>query len=319
MIFDGRSMGGHFSALLESRNNVLPGSFFYESARSALYSLLKVTKPRCLHAPNYVCEAVFQAAAAADIEVKKYPLGVDFDVAADLSVAPDDLVLVVNYFGVSASAIERIQKKIPARQIIFDCSQAYFFSGKEYFSEIFSPRKFLPVADGGVLRCDVLPDCDPSESQASIDRYQYLLQRVVSEPELSRELYLKAEHDLESVSSRGMSDFTRKIIETTDVDFIKARRRENFSILEKLRDVNLLKLDLGDQVPLCYPLVLKDGGKIRDKLLAMRIFTPKYWPGVVPMNDFEYSLLNDSVFLPIDHRYDAKRVGDLLNLVIDLI
>lgn len=320
MSLDGQSMGGHFSALLDSRKNLLPGNFLYESARSALYSLLKVAGPRCLHVPNYVCEAVLQAAAAADVEVKRYPLGSGFEIASELDVAPDELVLVVNYFGVCADAVERVGRKIPPQRIILDCSQAYFYSGRRYFSEIYSPRKFLPAADGGVLRCDVSPDCEPSESsQASIERYQYLLQRVVGEPELSRELYLQAEHDLEAVSSRGMSIFTRRILETTDIDFIRLRRRENFSILEGLKNVNLLSLDLGNQVPLCYPFMFKEGAKVRNKLLDMRIFTPKYWPGVVPMSDFEYSLLNEAVFLPIDHRYDAKRMGELLSLVMDLI
>lgn len=311
-------MGGHFSAFLESRKNQLPGAYGYESARSSLYMLLKAVCPKRVFVPNYICDAVPAAVQAAGAQLVNYSIDEEFKPAEILNPSPDDWVLLVNYFGLCSRAIEKSLEYLPASQVIVDCSQAYFFDDHQATSKIYSPRKFLPVADGGFVRTAIVLDGAACDDQASIHRYQYLLQRIIGEPDLSRAAYLQAEKELESISGRGISSFTRKICETADINFIQKRRRENFRILQGLDSINFLKFDLGDQVPLCYPLMVANGHEIREKLLQMRVFTPKYWPHVTPCNHFEKLLLDETVFLPVDHRYTTEQMNFLLNLVAQI-
>lgn len=313
-----KSMGGHFSAFLESRKNQLPSAYGYESARSSLYVFLKSVRPRRVFVPNYICDAVTAAVQAAGAQLVYYPINEQFQPKEKLTLSPEDWVLLVNYFGLCGRAIEKSLDYLPASQVIVDCSQAYFFDDHQPTSKIYSPRKFLPVADGGFIRTEISLNAAACDDNASIRRYQYLLERIVGEPELSRASYLQAEADLELISDRSISSFTKKICETTDIDFIKCRRRENFKILQGLNSINFLKFDLGDQVPLCYPLMVANGREIREDLLRMRVFTPKYWPSVTPKNDFEKLLLEETIFLPVDHRYTAEQMNFLLNLVVQV-
>lgn len=312
------SMGGHFSAFLESRKNQLPSAYGYESARSSLYMLLKALRPKRVFIPNYICDAVSAAVQAAGCQLVNYSIDDEFKPAESLSPSSDELVLLVNYFGLCREAIEKSLEFLPAAQVIVDCSQAYFFDDNQPTSKIYSPRKFLPVADGGFVMTEASLDAAPCDDHASMHRYQYLLERTVGEPELSRASYLQAEKDLELISDRCISSFTKKICETTDIDFIRMRRRENFKILQGLDSINSLKFDLGNQVPLCYPLMVANGNEIRENLLRMRLFTPKYWPNVTPHNDFEKMLLEETVFLPLDHRYTAAQMNFLLDLVVQI-
>lgn len=313
-----KSMGGHFSAFLEGRKNKLPSAYGYESARSSLYMLLKAAHSKRVFLPNYICDAVPAAVEAAGAQLVYYPINEHFQPVERLNPSPEDWVLLVNYFGLCSRAIEKSLDYLPAPQVIVDCSQAYFFDDHQQTSKIYSPRKFLPVADGGFVRTEFSLNASAFDNNASIRRYQYLLERTVEQPELSRASYLQAEKDLESINDRSISSFTKKICETTDVDFIRQRRRENFKILQGLDFVNALKFDLGEQVPLCYPLMVANGREIRENLLRIRIFTPKYWPNVTPRNDFEKLLLEETVFLPVDHRYTAEQMNFLLNIVVQI-
>ena len=89
--------------------------------------------------------------------------------------------------------------------------------------------------------------------------------------------------------------------------------------LDSLSSINELNLKIDDQVPLCYPLLLKTGKRLRENLIAKRVFTPKYWPNVNALNDFEQSLIDNVVHLPIDHRYGSTHMNHLINLVNKLL
>ena len=72
------TIGAHFSCIVENRRNLPPGKYAYESARSALYALLKSMEIKRIHVPNYICEAVPEAILKAGGSVIKYPIGSDF-------------------------------------------------------------------------------------------------------------------------------------------------------------------------------------------------------------------------------------------------
>lgn len=313
------TIGGHFSALLETRQNPLPGQFCYESARSGLYAVLKAVNCQRVFIPHYVCDAVPNAIRAAGYDLAFYSINEAFEVDELLALEEGDLVLLVDYYGVCRTQIESQLKRFPASSVIVDCSQAYFQAPFDCLATIYSPRKFLPVPDGGVVHTSLeLEVLEPSE-QASLERYRYLLERVIGKPEASRELYLESEAQLEVPSLRSMSAFTRTLIEVADQDFIQARRARNWEALGVLGKVNKLSFDLAGQTPICYPLMIEGAGRLRDELRKQRVFAPLYWPGITCTNQHEAALVSDTLYLPIDHRYgefDMCRLVDLIEINI---
>jgi hypothetical protein len=305
-------IGGHFSALLETRQNPLPGQFCYESARSGLYAVLRAANCQRIFIPHYVCDAVSNAIRAACYTLDYYSINEAFEVDEPLDLEEGDLILLVNYYGVCHTQIENQLKRFPASSVIVDCSQAYFQAPFDCLATIYSPRKFLPVPDGGVVHTGLDLEVIKPDEQTSIERYRYLLERVSGEPEASRSLYLESEAQLELPSLRGMSAFTRKLIEVADQEFIQSRRTRNWKALDELSKENKLSFNLGGQTPVCYPFMVEDAGQLRDELRKKRVFTPLYWPGVSCTNQHEAALVQNTLYLPIDHSYDESDMERLI-------
>ncbi|WP_417539804.1 hypothetical protein [Marinobacter sp.] len=307
-----RTIGGHFSAVLENRCNVLPGQYGYESARAGLFAVLKAANCRRVFIPYYVCDAVPSAIRAAGCEVDFYSINAAFEIDEAIALAEGDLVLLVDYYGLCRSQIENQLGLFPKNSVIVDCSQAWFQAPFDCLATIYSPRKFLPVPDGGVVHTSLKLETQEPDERSSLERYQYLLERVTGEPEASRELYLESEAQLELPSLRGMSAFTRKLIEVADQDFIKARRAGNWDALSGLGAVNRLGFEPAGQAPICYPLMFEGAGQLRDELRKERVFAPLYWPGVTCTNAHEKALVSNTLYLPIDHRYGEADMARLL-------
>lgn len=308
-----RTIGGHFSAVLENRCNALPGQYGYESARAGLYAVLKATNCRRVFIPYYVCDAVPSAIRATGCEVVFYSINAAFEIDEAIALAEGDLVLLVDYYGLCRTQIENQLALFPKNSVVVDCSQAWFQAPFDCLATIYSPRKFLPVPDGGVVHTSLQLDTQETDERSSLERYQYLLERVTGEPEASRQLYLESEAQLEEPSLRGMSSFTRKLIEVADQDFIKARRARNWEALSDLRGVNQLGFELAGQTPICYPLMFEGAGQLRDELRKERVFAPLYWPGVTCTNAHEKALVSNTLYLPIDHRYCEADMARLLD------
>ena len=312
-----KAIGAHFSASLGNKEHQFLANYAYESARACLYALLQAKKPTRIHVPNYMCEAIFDAISGAGVEVLKYAINENFQSAGGLDLQPNDLILLVDYFGLNEAAVLTQLASLPKSSVIVDCSQAYFQKPFDCLATIYSPRKFIPVADGGFIQTNTALPHESADERGSMERYTYLLERIDAEPEPSRDLYLQAEEGLTRISLRAMSKFSKNIINMTDRDFIAKKRVENFKILSVLSGINSLNLGPGAQVPLCYPLMVPNGFALREKLKQERIFTPKYWPNVAPMNDFENELLENTVYLPIDHRYGKEEMSRIVELVIN--
>lgn len=313
-----KTIGGHFSALLESRCNILPGQYCYESARSGLYAVLMATNCRRVLIPNYVCDAVPSAIRAAGCEVGFYSINAEFEIEEAIALTQGDLVLLVDYYGLCRTQIENQLKLFPKESVIVDCSQAWFQSPFDCLATIYSPRKFLPVPDGGVVHTSLQLETQKPDEYNSLKRYQYLLARVTTEPEASRELYLESEEQLEIPSLRGMSSFTRKLIEVADQGFIKARRACNWEALSDLRALNKLAFDVAEQTPICYPLMFDGAGQLREELRNKRVFAPLYWPDVACTNVHEKALVGNTLFLPIDHRYSEPDMQFLVRTIKEI-
>lgn len=311
------TIGAHFSALAVEHNHAPPGRYGYDSARSCLFALVSARTPTTVHLPNYLCAAVRRTVEAAGCEVRPYEIGPDFR-ARGVEVKPGEMLILVNYFGLCASAVAAQLSAAPRDAVVVDNSQAFFEAPSNAFATIYSPRKFLPVPDGGFIETDAKLHQDQPDEAATLDRFAYLLGRVGSPPDQTRAKYLASEASLERPSFTAMSELTHRWVSAQDQAAIKTRRRANYQVLAEYFPNNRLTFDLGTQIPLCYPLSVDDGIGLQQRLAGKRVFCPRYWPEVKPANAFERALVEGVVFLPIDHRYSTQDMHRVANIVSNL-
>ena len=313
------SIGGHFSALVNEYSFLSKGRYGYESARSCLYALVVTVRPKRVHVPNYICDAIPDVISRAGFIVETYELENGFRASQKIDVRSGDLVILVNYFGLCEEVVREQLEVLPPEAVVVDNSQAYFQPAFPCLANIYSPRKFIPVPDGGFIETEVALPTEQSDEEASLYRFHYLLKRVGNEPESSRQDYLAAEKSLEVPALRQMSALTSAFIRAADHDLIATRRRENFRAFGEVLTANELHFDLGDQVPLVYPLIIENGCFLRESLIESRVFTPRFWRNLTPRNEFENDLMNSSVFLPIDHRYNSSDVERIYSLIRKIV
>ncbi len=318
-VTSGKTIGAHFSILVEEERNTISWSHGYESARSALYALLVTVRPARIWVPYYVCTAVNDAVKAAGVSIVNYELEKNFAPEASVVVGDNDLILLVNYFGLFSEMVDQQLCRFNRSQVVVDCSQAFFDQKFDCLASIYSPRKFLPVPDGGgIVYGGQLPKLSGS-NLTSIRRYQCLLGRVADEPEVSRESYLASEHSFDDISLREMSVFTSKLIKSIDASYIAAKRRENYMTLCSLNKLNELAIALNDAVPLCYVFVTDNAAELRQYLTRKRVLTPKFWPDVMPVGSVEKMMDSRAIFIPVDHRYSPSDMQRINSLVVDFL
>ncbi|WP_156493932.1 hypothetical protein [Erythrobacter sp. HI0019] len=309
------SMGAHFSLAYRKRSSLFADGWCYVSARSALFAVLDACRPALLHVPNFICPVVFESCEAARIPVRRYRMN-SAHCAEFPSLRDGEKIIVPNYFGLGEEMVSQSVAEFGADRVIVDSAQGFFLPDQNCLATLYSPRKFLPVADGGLVKTELSLRIDLPDEKASLRRSEYLLSRIGSAPESSRSAYVEAEKSLSPISFESMSTVTKALAESFDLEFIRESRRKNFLHLARAFDcINQLSWTIGDQVPLCYPLLIDGGERIRAELLMKRIFLPIFWPGIAPNPGYEAQMAQTALHLPVDHRYRE----DDMNFLIDLI
>ncbi|MCZ0814353.1 MAG: hypothetical protein ACQEVT_17280 [Pseudomonadota bacterium] len=315
MNFD--AIGGYFGLDLAPVANWRPDGIGVNSARSALELILRARQPSKVHLPSYCCSAV-ESAIPENIEICWYEINEEFEISNMPETSPEAPLLLVNYFGLKNEYAAAIVADKPGH-VILDNSQAYYSQPFAEADCIYSPRKFLPVPDGGIVVCDALIDL-PQKQATSSNRAQYLLGRADVGPEPFFEYYKWAEAEIAKEPPMQMSALTDQLLDHLDTERFAAKRRENFQALDKrLRSLNRINLPMTDDtVPMVYPF-WPSGEGLREKLVENRVFAARYWPEVAEMkqaSNFENELSRNMVPLPIDQRYDSSDMDRIAELCL---
>jgi hypothetical protein len=264
---------------------------------------------------------VREALIWAGVDVATYGLESDFLPPRDISLAEDDWLLIVVYFGLTTESVIQAAGRWPAERLIIDAAQALYFESPTGIFAILSPRKFIGVADGGYLTGDLaglgLPD---QIDDWAAWRLRAAIGRLEGEPEPHYHLFLEAERSLADINPRRMSPITESLLRRADWTMIKKTRRANFlALAERLPSWCQPALSLGpDDVPLCLPIRTDSADSLREFLARQRIYTQAYWKelDMRELNAFERSLCTEMLCLPCDQRYgeaEMNHVADLLH------
>lgn len=317
-------MGGFFG-LERTESYALPYSesaccAYLSSGRAALEILL-LSMPgvgglRRALVPRFCCDTVLQPFHRLGIAVERYAVSDNLRPLPPGNAGADDLLLLVNYFGLTGEFVDEAAARHPG-PVIVDATLALYSAKAPGVPAFYSLRKFGGVADGGIA-CAPYPLELPEETDCSAQRAGCLLQRTESGAEAALEASERAENSLQA-PARRMSPLTRYMASGINWHRAARTRCRNYEILQRsLGCINRLPLpQQAPCAPFCYPLVtgIPD---LRDSLIEAGVALPLFWPEVVENTtpaDTENRLARTLLPLPLDQRYTACDMKDLCRLI----
>ena len=319
--------GGYFD--LELRGDYTPpGAIRFATARGCLNaSLIDLCSSNSgrnvLHLPEFLCPSVKCVVVNAhpNIEIRPYSIGESFE-PLDVEIqSNDEIFYSYDTFGLSS------HKTRLAISVVADNVHALFKPRRSADYTFTSLRKYLGVADGGLLYCPT-NIVEPATS-LDPDHVRHLLVRQHASARSGYTAFQDSEDWLAGALSQAMSRFSRSIMAQIDLAEIKRRRAANFCALHErfardnaLRDIIDRALSAGEIGLFSYPFLRPGRGEVRSKLHAKNIFAPLLWQFAEEdsnLSEFERTLAEDTLHLPIDQRYGPDDIARMADIVIDVL
>ena len=303
------------------------------NARCAIRLLLERLSPRQTWMPSYLCESMLHAADRTSTRVRFYPVDYDLHTASVTwltDVGEGDVVILIDYFGFPCDAAIARGAKERGAVVVEDACQALLSDGVGELADyaLFSPRKFLGVPDGGVLRGRTAFDREASVTEEPpADWWLPALEAMVQRREFDRYggepawfgLFRDVE-DRAPIGAFAMSDLSRRLLlHAFYYEAIADRRRRNYEYLSRRLPGIALRPELPHGVvPLGFPVRVARRDELRQRLFDGKIYPPVHWPvpSAVPAR-FEEArrLAGDIMTLPCDQRYDEADMERIVQAV----
>lgn len=335
-----RIFGGMFGLEARVKRDSHPSPFcpdkdiLFVNARSALSLLLDLVRPVQVWLPSYLCGAILEPLAKHQCATRFYGVNYDLKIASTEwmhEVAPRDLVLLISYFGFPCDATCATEAKKRGAWVLEDACQSLPTSGHNSSSDfvLFSPRKFVGVPDGGILRLNAKVESDVAKlSQPPLSWWLRSLTASFLRTRFDsiggdREWFALF-RDVESESPVGdyaMSELSSRIlVECVDYEFVARKRVQNYEVLSrKLGEIALFPVLPSGVVPLGFPIRIKERDKVIQGLFRHEIFPAVHWPieDIVPP-DYQGShrLASEIMTLPCDQRYDDAEMERIAMVVL---
>ena len=293
------------------------------TGRAAIYHAFVVSGCKSIWLPFYQCETVREFLLRNGVNCRYYHINAKFD-PIDLHPSEEDCVLIVNYYGImSKSRMHQLAQGYA--HVIIDNSQAFFAEPMEDCYNVYSARKFIGVPDGAyIIGKNASEGMEKYEQGFSSDTALFMLQRI--EYGCEGKAYISRtenENRIDTEDCKLMSRLTRYILNGTDYQMIRDKRRKNFQIASSLfKDMNQIDPEQyydDTCVPMVYPLLIEDD-ELLDKLLRAKHFQGHWWKWVemsALSNEFEKWISKYMIPITIDQRYGVKELDYLNNVVMD--
>ena len=292
------------------------------SGRAAIYHAVRCFYSQTVWLPYYECDTVRDFLIEKGLRVKYYYIDKEFTPMID-SISNEESIVIVNYFGImSYSRMTDLAARY--NHVIIDNAQAFFAEPLESCMNVYSARKFIGVPDGAyVVGSNCNQFLDGYEQDYSSDTSLFLLQRIEYGCEgKAYQSRMINEQRINDSDVKKMSKLTHGILDGTDYEVIKIKRRENFNEANRLfQSINLINplKDYDDSCfPMVYPLVVEDDSLI-DRLQKAKHFQGHWWSYLlneVKEGSFEYWISRFIVPITIDQRYSIQDIDNLYSEVI---
>lgn len=291
---------------------------YLNSARSALKYIIRLHNIKKLAVPFFTCPVIWQAIEEEHCEIVFFDVNKMMEPELE-NIDKNAYILCNNYFGIQSKLIYSLAKHY--KNLIVDNAQA-FFAPENGIAAIYSPRKFFGLPDGGMALTS--KDLNEEfETDVSYQRCQHLLKRHDLGANAAYKDFCEADSQLDSSAIMNMSNLTKNMMRGINYEFVKKKRRENFSIMHNhLSSLNWLSFDLTqDDVPMAYPLLI-ERSDIKQKLINHKLYVATYWPhmeNVCPKGSNALYLKNNLIPLPIDQRYGCDDIAAMLRIIQDIL
>ncbi len=291
------------------------------TGRAAIWHTFKVSGAKRIWIPYYQCDSIREFLTKKNVAICYYHIDRDFN-PIDLFANDDDAVLLVNYFGIMSSERMRILS-LGYRHPIIDNCQAFFCKPLPNALNVYSCRKFVGVPDGAYVigknaatATDAYPQCYSSDTAT------FLFSRIEYGCEgKGYQMRHLNEQRIDSEDAMKMSKLTRYILDGTDYELIRQKRRDNFEIAHSLfKDINLIEPTRfydSETIPMVYPLLVEDD-TLLDRLQKAKHFQGHWWSYICdeqPKDSFEYWIARYVIPITIDQRYGIEELEYLKSIV----
>ncbi len=301
-----REIGGYFELDKYSMPMLHEGAVALNCGRNTLAYLIEAKGIEKIKVPKFLCDTVREVCEKEKISISFYSITRDF-LPEELTLEADEWLYLVNFYGqLDNDTIRGYVEKY--ERVIVDHAQAYYQMPLENVDTLYTCRKFFGVSDGGILYTDTKLDREIPRDE-SFERMKFVLGRFERS---ASEFYAEAASNNDFFADepvKRMSKLTENLLHGIDYETVKQKRTRNFEILhEAFGKINPLKLTV-PQGAFMYPLYLENGGEIRRKLQAKKIFIPTLWPDVFEHcheSDLEYDYAKNILPIPVDQRYDEE-------------
>lgn len=309
-----KEIGGYFGLELNSKYNNIGTSIALNSARNCLRYIIKVYNIKEIYVPYYTCQVVYEAIKKEHCKINYYH--VDNNFLPIEKIKEEHFILYTNYFGICAKNIKNLAKKY--KNLIVDNAQA-FYMPKYGIASFNSIRKFFGVSDGALLYCNKNLKKQIKRS-ISHNQFSHLLKRLDVNANFGYKDFRKNSEILAKEPIMYMSNLTKLIFNSIDIEQSKKIRLKNFRFLHKfLSGTNNLKIKLDkNEVPMIYPYLLKNGDKLRAKLIKNKVYIAQYWSAInnTLLNNNEKNIIKNLVAIPIDQRYSIEDMQKIIGVIL---
>ena len=281
-----------------------PNALPLSNGRSCIKHVLNIEAPNKVYLPTYICSSVISAIKSTKIPIKFYSVDekIDFQIP---KIDKNDLLIIVNYFGLHEDKIE-LANKMYMNRLLVDNTHSYFKHGYSNSYSLTSARKHFGIPDGAFLY-------GPTSNNDNISRNK----KVSLDYSVLRfngnlsDAYIRYKEEEEKITTDilGMSDVSRALLNNISFTESAKKRFLNYQIIHKnLSKYNILKF-IHKSPPIFYPLLLNR--KIDKSIFHDQgIFIPTIWP---ESHHHINKTIGDKLLpIPIDHRYNDN---DMIRIV----
>lgn len=290
----------------------------FNSAKAGIDYLIKRIGKKKIHIPYYYCPSTTDAIKRTGIDISFYHVNENME-PEHIDDDADSIILIVDYFGVCKERINAFSATIKAADLIIDSAHDFFAEPikGDNIHNLYSAKKFFGVPDGAyVVSNIVIPDVE-----ALSDSYEYADYLLLTYENGTNAAYEKKKNADKQIGSNydAMSKLAKGLLENVDYKRVRQQRKDNYLMLfDAFKDINNISLP-GEAVPYQFPLLLRGKGRdIKKQLIENRIFVSTLWSGDELQkngNEFEISMMEDCVFLPMDQRYNEEDMKYIISLV----
>lgn len=319
-----REIGSEFWDVptLDRENGFFPNDAqWFLSGRAALAAIVaELDGCHSVAVPSWCCESMIKPFADAGFAVSFYPAAGRTE---RLSVPDADVLLVMDYFGVSGhSAVPDGYQGVVVRDLTHSLFSGRYDDAAYSFGSL---RKWCGFWTGGFafgLRRNHGGESNESYTalrrEAMERKAAYIAGQTDSKKYL--DLFARAERRLEDSGPVRGALRDVELAKHLDIDLIRGRRMENAAILlDAFRDLAVFPEPGARDCPLFVPIRVPDGKRdaLRRYLIDRQIYCPVHWP----LSAFHApdpptaELYSQELSLVCDQRYTARDMRRIIDAV----